>query len=116
MLNTLPNPNNDDIEYYEIADGQQRITSIVMILVVIAQIFKERDEDALFQGLLSYIQTMNINNNTSCTLNTDVHSCIMNLVSHVAKRERAHTTFVKDKNTRFVLFYKCGIRCYFWRT
>ena len=40
VLNTLPNPNNDDIEYYEIVDGQQRITTIVMILVVIAQISK----------------------------------------------------------------------------
>ena len=33
VLNTLPNPNNDDIEYYEIVDGQQRITTIVLILV-----------------------------------------------------------------------------------
>ena len=46
VLNTIPNPNNYDIEYYEIVDGQQRITTIVMILVVIAQIFKERDEGA----------------------------------------------------------------------
>ena len=92
VLNTLPNPNNDDIEYYEIVDGQQRITTIVMILVVIALIFKERGEEALFQGLLSYIQTTNINNNTSCTLNTDVHTCIMNLVSHVANRESPYNT------------------------
>ena len=92
VLNTLPNPNNDDIEYYEIVDGQQRITTIVMILVVIAQIFKERGKDALFQGLLSYIQTTNINNKTSCTLNTDVHTCIMNLVSHVANRESPYNT------------------------
>lgn len=92
VLNTLPNPNNDDIEYYEIVDGQQRITTIVMILVVIAQIFKERGEEALFQGLLSYIQTTNINNDTSCTLNTDVHTCIMNLVSHVSNRESPYNT------------------------
>lgn len=84
VLNTLPNPNNDDVEYFEIVDGQQRITTIILILVVIAQIFKERGENALFQGLLSYIQTTNINNQTSCTLHTDVHSCIMTLVTHVA--------------------------------
>lgn len=86
VLNTQPNQNNDDVEYFEIVDGQQRITTIVLILIVIAQIFKERDEDALFQGLLPYIQTTNINNQTTSTLQTDVHSSIMNLVAHVADR------------------------------
>ena len=84
VLNTLPNQNNDDIEYFEIVDGQQRITTIVIILIVIAQIFKERGEKALLQGLLPYIQTTNINNETSSTLHTDVHTCIMNLVSVVS--------------------------------
>ncbi len=77
VLNTQSNPNNDDIEYYEIVDGQQRITAIILILIVIAQIFKDRNEDALFQGLLPYIQTTNINNQTSSTLHTDVHTCIV---------------------------------------
>lgn len=92
VLNTLSNPNNDDIEYYEIVDGQQRITTIILILIVIAQIFKERNEDALFKGLLPYIQTTNINNQTSCTLHTDGHSCIMNLVSYVADKNTACNT------------------------
>lgn len=86
VLNTQPNQNNDDVEYFEIVDGQQRITTIILILIVIAQIFKERGKDALFQGLLPYIQTTNINNQTSSTLQTDVHSSIMNLVAHVADR------------------------------
>lgn len=92
VLNTLPNQNNDDIEYFEIVDGQQRITTIVLILVAIAQIFKERGENALFQGLLSYIQTTNINNQTASTLQTDVHSCIMNLVLHVADKDTPYNT------------------------
>lgn len=91
VLNTQQNLNNDDIEYYEIIDGQQRITTIILILIVIAQIFKERNEDALFQGLLPYIQTTNINNKTSCVLHTDVHSCIMNLVSTVANKSSHNT-------------------------
>lgn len=92
VLNMLSNPNNDDIEYYEIVDGQQRITTIILILIVIAQIFKDRNEDALFQGLLPYIQTTNINNQTSSTLHTDVHTCIMNLVSCVADKETPYNT------------------------
>lgn len=92
VLDTLPNQNNDDVEYYEIVDGQQRITTIVLILVVIAQIFKERNEEHLFQGLLPYIQTTNINNQTSSILHTDVHTCIMNLVSHVANRDSSYNT------------------------
>lgn len=92
VLNTLPNPHNDDVEYFEIVDGQQRITTIILILIVIAQIFKERDEKALFQGLLPYIQTTNINNQTSSTLQTDVHTCIMNLVSHVADSTTSYNT------------------------
>jgi len=92
VLNTLPNQDNDDIEYYEIVDGQQRITTIVLILIVIAQIFKERGEDPLFQGLLSYIQTTNFNNRTSSTLHSDVHTCIMNLVSHVSNRATPYNT------------------------
>lgn len=92
VLNTLPNKEQDDIEYYEIVDGQQRITTIVLILIVIAQIFKERGEDHLFQGLLSYIQTTNINNQISSTLCTDVHKCIMNIVSHVTNKETPYNT------------------------
>lgn len=92
VLNSQPNPNNDDIEYYEIVDGQQRITTVILILIVIAQIFKERHEDALFQGLLPYIQTTSINNQTSCTLHTDVHSCIMNLVSCIADKDTPFNT------------------------
>lgn len=92
VLNTQYNPNNDDIEYYEIVDGQQRITTIVLILIVIAQIFKDRNEEALFQGLLPYIQTTNINNQTSSTLHTDVHTCIMNLVSCVADKQTPYNT------------------------
>ena len=92
VLNTQPNQNNEDVEYFVIVDGQQRITTIILILIVIAQIFKERGEDALFQGLLPYIQTTNINNQTSSTLQTDVHSSIMNLVAHVADRTGQHHT------------------------
>ena len=92
VLNTLHNSNNDDIEYYEIVDGQQRITTIILILIVIAQIFKERNEEALFKGLLPYIQTTNINNQTLCTLHTDGHSCIMNLVLYVADRDTSCNT------------------------
>jgi len=92
VLNSQPNPNNDDIEYYEIVDGQQRITTVILILIVIAQIFKERNEDALFQGLLPYIQTTSINNQTACTLHTDVHSCIVNLVSCVADKATPFNT------------------------
>lgn len=91
VLNTLPNLNNDDLEYYEIIDGQQRITTIVLILIVIAQIFRERKEEALFQGLLPYIQTTNINNKTSCILYTDGHSCVMNLVNTVANKSVQNT-------------------------
>ena len=89
VLNAIPN-RNDDVEYYEIVDGQQRITTTILILIVIAQIFKERGETALFQGLLPYIQTTNINNVTVSTLSTDVHPCIMNLISAVS-----------DSNTQF---------------
>ena len=92
VLNTQFNPNNDDVERFEIVDGQQRITTVILILIVISQIFKERDEDALFQGLLPYIQTTNINNQTSSTLHTDVHTCIMSLVSHVADRATPYNT------------------------
>lgn len=92
VLNTRPNPENDDVEHFEIVDGQQRITTIILILVVIAQIFKERGEYALFQGLLPYIQTTNINNRTSSTLQTDVHTCIINIVSHVVDKESPYNT------------------------
>ncbi len=92
VLNTLPNPNNDDVEYFEIVDGQQRITTIILILIVIAQIFKERNEEALYKGLLPYIQTTNINNQTSSTLHTDMHTCIINLVSHVSSMSTPYNT------------------------
>lgn len=95
VLNTQPQPNNDDVEYFEIVDGQQRITTIILILIVIAQIFKERRENALFQGLLPYIQTTNINNKTSSTLYTDVHTCIMTLISTVADIDTPYNTMQK---------------------
>lgn len=116
VLNTLPNQNKPDVEYYEIVDGQQRVTTIILILIVIAQIFKERGEDALFQGLLPYIQTTNINNETSCTLLTDVHTCIVNLVSNVSVMDNGYnslqslitgciTNHEQDKNIEECLKY-----------
>lgn len=91
VLNTMPN-RNDDVEYYEIVDGQQRITTTILILIVIAQIFKERGETGLFQGLLPYIQTTNINNETASTLLTDVHPCIVSLVSTVSDLNTQYKT------------------------
>ena len=91
VLNTMPS-RDDDVEYYEIVDGQQRITTTILILIVIAQIFKERGENALFQGLLPYIQTTNINNETASTLFTDVHPCIMALVSTVSDSSSQYNT------------------------
>lgn len=108
VLNTLPNQNNDDIEYYEIVDGQQRITTIILILIVIVQIFKERSEEHLFQGLLSYIQTTNINNQTSSTLYADKHTCIMNLVSHVTNRKTPYNT-IQLLITNFIINKKQDI-------
>lgn len=91
VLNTMPN-RNDDVEYYEIVDGQQRITTTILIFIVIAQIFKERGETGLFQGLLPYIQTTNINNETASTLLTDVHPCIVSLVSTVSDLNTQYKT------------------------
>lgn len=116
VLNTLQKQNNDDVEYYEIVDGQQRVTTIILILIVIAQIFKERGENALFRGLLPYIQTTNINNETTCTLLTDVHTCIVNLVSNVSVLDSRYsslqslitgciTNHAQDKNIEECLKY-----------
>lgn len=62
---------SDGVEVYSIIDGQQRITTFLLFLATIMYLFKERSEQANFEGLKSYLITRNLANKASCKLSSE---------------------------------------------
>lgn len=61
----------DKKPYFGIVDGQQRLTTITLILASIRNAFKELQEDALAKGLHKYIERANIDNEDEFILFTE---------------------------------------------
>lgn len=61
----------DKRPYFGIVDGQQRLTTITLILAAIRNAFKSLQEEALAQGLHKYIERANIDNEYEFILFTE---------------------------------------------
>lgn len=73
----------EGVEEYYIIDGQQRITTIILLLSTIMYIFKERDLQASFEGLKSFLITKNLDNQEFCKLTTEYYPSLEVFVQNV---------------------------------
>ena len=77
----------DGLEYYTIIDGQQRLTTITLLLLAIMKHFHENSMSDDFLGTVSYIRTKNNRNQDYVILNSDFHTSLKYLVEGILELE-----------------------------
>lgn len=95
----LEKKDNEDkgegVEVYSIIDGQQRITTFLLLLSSIMCIFKERSLQASFEGLKSYLITKNLDNQEYCKLSTDYYPSLETFIHNVCNWEKTYNSISK---------------------
>ena len=82
----------DGVEVFSIIDGQQRITTFLLFLSTIMYLFKERLEQANFEGLKSYLITTNLANKSFCKLSSERYPSLEFFVKNVCDWDREFET------------------------
>ncbi len=99
----------DGLAYYTIIDGQQRLTTITLLLLAIMKHFHENSMTDDFLGTVSYVQSKNNRNQDLVILNSEYHislRCLVEGILSLEDRKQSITSFVdshilskaKDKN------------------
>lgn len=86
----------DGLSYYTIIDGQQRLTTITIVLLAIMKHFHENDMTDDFLGTISYLQSKNNSNQDITILNSEYHVSLSSLIRN--------TIALKDKSLSMASF------------
>lgn len=78
----------DGITYYTLIDGQQRITTITIILMVIIRLFKERKMKNDFLGTIDYIQAKNNKNQLFPIITSEYHQSLKQFIKESVNLEQ----------------------------
>lgn len=73
----------DGLSYYTIIDGQQRLTTITIVLLAIMKHFHENDMTDDFLGTISYLQSKNNSNQDITILNSEYHVSLSSLIRNM---------------------------------
>ncbi len=81
---------------YTIIDGQQRLTTVSIILLVIMKLFKERRMENEFLGTVDYVLTKNNRNQPNPVMNSDYHISLERLIESTVSLEEDSTVSVDE--------------------
>ena len=87
----------DGLTYYTIIDGQQRLTTITLLLLAIMKHFHENSMTDDFLGTVSYVQAKNNRNQDLVILNSDYHTslkCLVEGTLALEDKKQSITSFV----------------------
>ncbi|MFA6335171.1 MAG: DUF262 domain-containing protein [Bacteroidales bacterium] len=73
----------DGLEYYTIIDGQQRVTTIIIMLSSIMKLFHENNMIDDFNGTKKYLRPTNLRNKEVPALESDFHLSISNVINKI---------------------------------
>lgn len=93
----------DGLAYYTIIDGQQRLTTITLLLLAIMKHFHENSMTDDFLGTVSYIQSKNNRNQDIVILNSDFHTSIKSLVEGILALEDKKQSITSFVDTHILL-------------
>lgn len=84
------------LKSYTIIDGQQRLTTVSIILLVIMKLFNERRMEDEFFGTVDYVLTKNNRNQPNPVLNSDYHISLERLIESTVALESDSVISVEE--------------------
>lgn len=75
----------EGIARYTIIDGQQRVTTITLILIAIMKLFVERNMQDEFLGTIDYVMTTNNRNQKMPILTSDYHLSLEKIINKIVE-------------------------------
>lgn len=90
----------EGLSYYTIIDGQQRLTTITIVLLAIMKHFHENDMTDDFLGTISYLQSKNNSNQDITILNSEYHVSLSPLIRNMIA--------LKDKSLSMASFVEAN--------
>lgn len=76
------------VDVFSVIDGQQRITTILLLLSSIMRLFKERGEKQEHEGLKSYLITNDLSNKAYCKLEAEQYPSLDFFIRNVCDWEK----------------------------
>ena len=85
------------LSYYTIIDGQQRLTTITLLLLAIMKHFRENGMNDDFLGTVSYVQSKDTSNKDVVIIRSDYHTSLASLVTGIIgleEQDQSITAFI----------------------
>jgi len=80
----MDNGEKEGIQYYDIIDGQQRITTLLLFVSAIMQVYKEKNENNLYSGLKRFLLSTDLQSKEHCKVQSEYQPAVERIVDQVA--------------------------------
>lgn len=77
----------EGLDYYLIIDGQQRLTTITLLLISLMKLFLENNMDDDFLGTISYLQSKDNRNREHEILHSEYHQSLRKFIKAITQKE-----------------------------
>ena len=86
----------EGIQHYDVIDGQQRIMTVLLLVASIMQSYKDRNEDALYNGLNRFLLSTDLQNKKRCKILSNYQPSIDVIVEKTAQSTDSFDDICKE--------------------